>query len=204
MNYAQFLHFAHQNPKPVILLEGTRQLPSEDRAKLVELAQMLAVALPHARFRTGNASGSDEAFAVGVSRVDPQRLEYVLPFESMRSRSRKKQALCLSLEDVPSELEAQIIAATIKASPKYRGLVHYRQTNTGLKIKSSYILRDTVKVMGIEGTAFAAAYAGIFYVNPEHPGKGGTGHTMRVCHQFSLPVVTQDTWLTWLSQESDS
>jgi hypothetical protein len=36
---------------------------------------------------------------------------------------------------------------------------------------------------------------GIFYVNPEKPLSGGTGHTIRVCKQNNVTVLDQSDWL---------
>jgi hypothetical protein len=66
MELDDLLRSARDHGRPVILLEGTRDLPDEDRPKLVALAAHLAQALPEARFRTGNARGTDTAFAEGV------------------------------------------------------------------------------------------------------------------------------------------
>ena len=38
MNYSDFEKLVHDNERPVILIEGTRALPAEDREKLVSLA----------------------------------------------------------------------------------------------------------------------------------------------------------------------
>lgn len=66
VNFEQFQQLMLSHKNPVVLLEGTRDLPDSDRPKLVALAQFLATQFPHVVFRTGNASGSDEAFAAGV------------------------------------------------------------------------------------------------------------------------------------------
>ena len=104
MNYEDFLSLVSHQDQPVLLLEGTRQLPDADKPKLTAFARQLAVALPQARFRTGNAAGSDEAFAAGVGEIDPQRLEYILPHRTMRERKRIKVSPSLSLDDISESL----------------------------------------------------------------------------------------------------
>ena len=61
INYKTFETLVRDSERPVILIEGTRALPAEDRDKLVSLAT--AQGFPEAVFRTGNAERSDEAFA---------------------------------------------------------------------------------------------------------------------------------------------
>ena len=48
-----------RTPQPVILLEGTRQLPAEKRQALADVGRRLAETFPHAVFRSDNASGTD-------------------------------------------------------------------------------------------------------------------------------------------------
>ena len=200
MKYEDFLSLVSHYAQPVILLEGTRQLPDLDKPKLTAFARQLAVAFPQARFRTGNASGSDEAFAAGVADVAPQRLEYVLPHDTMRERSRNKISSFLSLDDVSESVEESLAIETVKASPKYRSLIGGRKKHSALRIKANYLLRDTLKITGLEDANFQPAQIGVFYVNSQDAGKGGTGHTIRVCENRRVFVVTQDVWMQWLLQ----
>jgi len=57
-----------------------------------------------------------------------------------------------------------------------------------------YLLRDALKVTGAPSLALAPADQGFFFVNPQNPDSGGTGHTIRVCHHLGVPVYTQDEW----------
>ena len=79
MNYTDFSKLISEAGSPVVLLEGTRELPAEQAPRLTALAAHLARTFPHVNFRTGNAKGSDEAFAAGVASVDPKRIEFILP-----------------------------------------------------------------------------------------------------------------------------
>jgi len=67
---------------PVILVEGTGNLPDKDKPKLVRVAEIIARVFPDAKFRTGNATGADEAFAEGLRNIGPGRTQYVLPYET--------------------------------------------------------------------------------------------------------------------------
>jgi hypothetical protein len=56
-----------------------------------------------------------------------------------------------------------------------------------------------LKVLGSEQLGLAKASAGIFFVNPENPNKGGTAHTIRVCNANNVPVIMQSEWKKWFS-----
>lgn len=199
MDYLEFLNFTQKYNRPVILIEGTRTLPDSDRPKLIKLGKKLAIDLPTAIFRTGNAKGSDEAFAEGVQQIDPNRLEYVLPYQNHRKDKIPKQSFRLSLPDILEIAKEQAIYITINSSPSYSSLLALQDKNPRLKAKARYILRDTIKVTGAIGSSLMPATVGIFYVNADDPMKGGTGHTIRVCKKLSIPVIMQDEWMTWIN-----
>lgn len=182
---------------PVILLEGTRALPPDMEPVLTAFASKLARLIPNAVFRSGNAPGSDDAFSRGVEAVAPGRLEQFIPATRHRSAKLHPAAKVLAL-DALSPLAAEDIAAeTAEASPKYASLLKNRQVPK-LKTKADYLLRDTLKVTG-DGKTFAPADAGIFFVNPENPYGGGTGHTIAVCRKRGTVLVyTQKEWLSWM------
>jgi hypothetical protein len=79
---------------PVILLEGTRQLPAEKRQALADVGKHLAESFPQAVFRSGNATGTDEAFAAGVATVSGSKLQLVLPTPGMGRDRRPANAVC--------------------------------------------------------------------------------------------------------------
>ena len=103
MTRDEFVAILARDRAPVVLVEGTRDLPDAQRPRLTAFAERLATAFPLLRFRTGNAEGSDEAFAEGVCRVDPKRLEYVVPHDRMRQTRRHPASYHVSLGDVPRE-----------------------------------------------------------------------------------------------------
>lgn len=197
MNFKHFHRLVSASQRPVILLEGTRALPDQDRATLTGFGQALAEKYPHARFRTGNAEGADEAFAEGVKAVDPSRLEYVLPYARHRKEKMDASSYQFSLAEVPHAAEERAVYHTTKASPEYATMIEKRHLVPLLRAKSRYILRDTVKVIGAAEAGLAPATAGIFYVNAAEPAKGGTGHTVRVCRNHAVPVAMQAEWTTW-------
>lgn len=187
--------------QPVILVEGTRDLPEADRPLLVELGRLLAQKLPHAVFRTGNATGSDTAWAEGVAVVDAKRLQYVLPNTGMGRQRRQSDSPAVALAAVPAAAEQVLAGATAKATPASQRLVDLYVREKGGSAnaaKGAYLLRDTLKVLGCAELNLAPATVGIFYVNEADPMGGGTGHTIRVCSEQGVPVVTQAAWRRWL------
>ena len=198
MTYPAFTKLISIADSPVVLLEGTRELPEQRAPCLTALAAHLARAFPNARFRTGNAKGSDEAFAAGVAKVDRSRLEFVLPFTEHRSRQRPPESPATAIDDTPANRLQEVVDATLEASPQYERLtINYRQCRTHPRQRATaqLILRDTLKVVGSE--SLCQPVAGIFFVHAADPDRGGTGHTMRVCRTHGVPVINQFHWLEW-------
>jgi hypothetical protein len=80
MTFQEFSTLVEKSPEGVVLLEGRRTIPAHDAPLAEELARALALKFSRLRFRSGNATGSDEAFTGGVAMVDPSRLEIVAPY----------------------------------------------------------------------------------------------------------------------------
>ena len=198
-SYDAFKALMDKELRPVVLLEGTREVPSEDVVKLMALARRLAIAYPHAVFRSGNARGSDEAFATGIRSVDSARLELVLPVSGHGKKqvSGDYPTRSVGLDQVSRAAEGDAATLTSKASPLYESLIEKRDKVPRLRAKANYLIRDTAKVTGLPEAEFAKADYGIFYVNPADPMKGGTGHTVRVCRELGVPVAFQDEWMHW-------
>lgn len=197
MTFSEFNAIVGANARPVILVEGTRDLPDAAAETLAAFSAWLAESYPNAIFRTGNADGSDSAFARGVARVDPSRLEYVLPYGGHRKKALAPEAHWVPLTDIPRVEEERAVYHTAQASPEYESLLAKRDAIPKLRAKSLYLLRDTLKVVGSESASLEAAAVGIFYVNQADPMKGGTGHTIRVCRKLGVPVAFQDDWMGW-------
>jgi hypothetical protein len=198
MTHAEFSALVSGLTSPVVLLEGTRDLAADQVPLLTELAARLAREFPDVRFRTGNAKGSDEAFAAGVASVDANRLEFVLPYAGHRSKQRPAESVANSIDDLPMKDVQDVVDATVAASPQYeRVAVNYRtrKTHPRQKATAQLILRDTLKVTGTED--MPPPVAGIFQINTDNPDRGGTGHTMRVCRAQGVPVIIQENWMEW-------
>ena len=197
MNYEPFDRLLRASERPVVLIEGTRKLPEKDAGVLTAFARWLAETYPHAIFRTGNAEGSDSAFADGVAQVDPTRIEYVLPYGGHRKGAIARTAFAMPLSELPHGTEERAAYHTRQATPEYGAILAKRDVIPRLRAKAQYILRDTIKVVGAAETPLAPATAGIFYVDLVDPMKGGTGHTIRVCRKQGVPVAFQDEWMKW-------
>lgn len=183
---------------PVVLLEGTRSVPEKDKAKLTALGAVLAKEFPNAVFRSGNADGSDTLFARGVESVDPKRMQVVTPTAGHRKKNLHPENYVVPLASVSTVHEESLAYHTNEATPANRRIIDKRNEVPQLKAKARYLLRDTLKVLGDPDNGLAPAAAAIFYTKDD-PMSGGTGHTIRVSHQHSVPVFLQNDWLNWLN-----
>lgn len=184
----------------VILVEGIRALPEEHVEKVTAFGSVLAMRYTSAIFRTGNAPGTDAAFAEGVARVAPDRLQVVLPYAGHRKKYLFSGSSAYALDGLSKAAEDRITAATSEMNRDVARLAElYRQSgrSTAAGNKAAYLLRDTLKVLGAPEANLTPATVGIFYVNEDDPLSGGTGHTVRVCVQHQVPVVFQGEWMRW-------
>ena len=95
-------------PGAVVLLEGKGKVPVQDQYKLIAIGRYLASNTRHMSFRSGNAGGSDELFAPGVSAVDPGRMEVVTPYAGHR-KSANKSYLTYALDDLNLAAEPEVV-----------------------------------------------------------------------------------------------
>ena len=183
---------------PVILLEGTRQLPVEKRPVLADVGRKLAKAFPLAVFRSGNATGTDEAFAAGVATVPGSKLQLVLPTPGMGRSRRPTSATCLALDDLSLEERQHLARESLAASPENHRLfdLYLRgQSGNPAYAKAQYLVRDALKVIGSPVRQLAPATVALFFINNIGPTSGGTAHTIRLCERQKVPVFTQRDWL---------
>jgi len=186
-------------PGSIILLEGKRNVLTQDASLLVDLGELLCKRLQNAIFRSGNASGSDELFAKGVSKVDATRMEIIVPYTG----HRKKSAIGYnthSLNDINLAAEPEVTYHT-KSNKKNEKLIDdfVDGVNNHITIKAAYLLRDTIKVIGTQSGIPKATFA-LFYDDLINPRSGGTGHTMMVCQNAGVPFVDQKVWKKWFSE----
>jgi hypothetical protein len=197
MNYNQFKEILIKYNDPVVLIEGKRNIPKNYYDKAVKVGEKLAKDFPRLIFRTGNASGTDEAFSLGVKNVDPTRLQIVIPYNSHKKNKRIIGAIYISPESLSDVAEKEIINQTIKGTPKYKSLIENMNKNASLTAKAKYLIRDTMKACKYS-ELFDSPVAALFYVDLSNIESGGTGHTIRVCKNMNIPVIFQDSWENWI------
>jgi len=197
MDFQQFTNLVSAAAEPVILIEGRREIPPELAASARNLAAMLARKFPHLKFRSGNATGADEAFSAGVCEVAPERLQIIAPYASHRLRHRHPLARYDSPESLDPGMMESVKESTIAATPANKGLVGCYQKGGRLGSQAACLLRDTMKVAGIPGDLDPPT-AALFCIDPSNPDAGGTGHTIRVCQNAGVPVVFQNCWEKWM------
>ncbi|MDA3901303.1 MAG: hypothetical protein PF637_12390 [Spirochaetes bacterium] len=192
----EFAGLIESHDAPVVLFEGKRNIPEIYIHKAELLTEMLAQKYPSIIFRSGNAEGSDSAFIEGIKKVDPSRIQIVAPYVGHRKKAMIASAQYLYPEDLSTFQEEKAIYQTIIATPKNESMIRNRNKNKTLAAKSKYLIRDTMKVLGTD--KFNKPVAALFYVDPDEPESGGTGHTIRVCKNYGIPVIFQDSWESWL------
>ena len=181
----------------VILLEGRRGISEAEALAARDFGEFLARRFRALRFRSGNAEGADQAFSDGVAKVDARRLQIVAPYATHRKKNRNPAVVYSSPDDLSPEQVEEVIRKTAAASPKVGRLLSRWKDGGALAAKATYLLRDSMKVLG-HSEEFPKPVCGIFFTDPSDPMAGGTGHTIRVCQQESVPVVFQTDWLEWM------
>jgi len=196
ITFSDFL-LSNDQPGSIILLEGKRKVLPEDERFLVALGEKLCREMKHARFRSGNAPGSDELFAQGVSKIDASRMEVILPFSGHRSRSNQGYAV-YALDEINLAAEPEVTYQT-KINKRNSKFIDdfVGGENNRITIKAAYLLRDTVKVTGTKSGIPKATFA-IFYDDLQNPLQGGTGHTIKVCMNNGVPFINQSVWKLWI------
>lgn len=179
----------------IVLLEGKRDVKPKDEQKLIALGEKLTLETEHIVFRSGNAEGSDELFSKGVAKINPERLQVIIPYNNHRIKHILSKNI-VSLDDIDLSKETHIIENTC-INPAYKRLVDCFMSGrkSRMAAQARYILRDTLKVSGSKNVKKASF--GIFYDDLTEPGKGGTGHTMNVCNKIGIEIIDQRTWFNW-------
>lgn len=182
----------------VVLLEGTRKVPDENKTSLIELTTNLATSYPHAIFRSGNAAGSDELFAKGIESIDATRMQQVLPYPNANKKRLHKGSPVISLENLNVEELQELADIGTQATSSYQSLFKLYLKDlkkTRVTIKAMYLLRDALKIVGCPRLGFQPADCGYFFTDISNPTGGGTGHTIRMCQIKETPVYTQQDWM---------
>ena len=119
-------------------MEGIRNLLTRDRPRLVEFAGGLARMLPQAMLRTGNAPGADQAFAEGVRNVNPNRLQYILPYKPHRKKKIDPRSQVYPIDAIPDSELQEACRQAMDATP---GIAALLRLYMKLRVKN----RSTVK-----------------------------------------------------------
>ena len=195
MNLNEFID-AYNKTGVIVLVGGKRAVYPEDEKKIHDLGRLLAEKMNLVHFRSGNAMGTDELFAKGVSSVDPSRMHVVIPDSEHRKKARKGLK-AYSLDDMPILNEDKIIYETRKNKKTAHLVDGYLE---GVRGKTSHIIapifRNSVMVLG-QGD-LTPATVGVFYLDLADPDAGGTGFTKNLCHLEDVPVIDQRTWFEWV------
>jgi hypothetical protein len=197
MNFTRFIE-EYDYPGAVVLLEGKRNVAPDDVTHLIALGKLLASHSRNMKFRSGNAAGADRFFIQGIHEADTKRTEVIIPFKGHNKKSITFEDV-YSLDDYDINAYPEIIRLskgnkkTQSLMDRYLGGMRNHITN-----KAAFIIRDTAKVIGI-GNMQPVTF-GIFYDDLSVPRTGGTGHTMDICKQKSVPYIDQKVWMEWLRQ----
>ena len=180
----------------VVLLEGKRNVAKHEEEKLTALGKLLASETKYMLFRSGNANGADYYFSLGVASVNNTRLQVITPYTDHRQKTNQAYKT-ISLDDINIAAEPDVIYQSKKNKKTEKFIDQYVSGDKNrFSIKSAYIIRDTIKVIGAKN--IPPATFGIFYDDLSNPQTGGTGHTMKTCEQNKIPMIDQSIWFNWL------
>lgn len=200
LTYKEFIKNLSTIKAPVVLLEGKRKVMEGDRNKLVRLGEKLAHDLPDCAFRSGNADGADTLFAEGVAGINPCRIQHVVPYKSHKPKNIRPGSQVISVEEMMLAGDSELIRIAKAAGSQNKGLIDFffSDKKTALRQKALYLIRDALKVTGLEDAGVKRADFGLFYDDLEKPMSGGTGFTMKVCESCNVPFINQEVFFTWL------
>jgi hypothetical protein len=198
MNFSDFIKtFDKENN--ICLLIGKREVSESDKDKLRRVAKLLANTTNYLKFRTGNASGSDEIFAEGVVEINKNKLELVKPYATHR-KNFSEGLYSISLDNIDIMNEPEIIYETKQG--KSTSIVE-RYIN-GIKdrnsVKAAYLLRDALMVMGSKKMHIKPASVVIYYDDMSKPKEGGTGFTVKLSEKQNICCFNQQIWTTWVDE----
>jgi len=197
MDLRQFIE-TYDYPGAILLFGGKRDVRDGDQEMIISLGRLLGSTAKHMLFRSGNALGADELFSKGIVEHAPARLQVVVPFTGHRARKNVAyDTISLDQLNIASETEVAYQSLT-NHKTKYIVNEYLKGKRDNLAMKGSYIIRDTVMVIGAHGVP--RAHCALFYDDLQNPRTGGTGHTMNVCETNGIPFLDQRIWLNWLDE----
>jgi len=199
MKFEDFLK-NYDKPSFIVLLEGKRVVAEEDKEKLLKLSELLAVSTKNITFRSGNANGADDLFISGIASFDASRVELITPY-SNHNKANNLGYKTNALDEIDLINEPEVVYHSKIRKKNTKIIEKYAQgEKNAVTINAAYLIRDTIKVIGTKSGIKAANFA-IFYDDLSNPIKGGTGHTMQVCINNSIPFINQKIWFNWIEKK---
>jgi hypothetical protein len=184
-------------PGCILLFGGKRDVRDGDQDTIASLGRLLGASTKHMLFRSGNALGADELFSKGIAEHAPTRLQVVVPYAGHRALKNVAYET-ISLDQLNLASEPEVSYQSLQnQNTKFPVKEYLQGKRDNLAMKGSYIIRDTVMVIGAQGVE--RAHCALFYDDLQNPRTGGTGHTMNVCKTNEIPFLDQCMWLNWLN-----
>jgi len=143
---------------------GSREIPTETALLMQQIGEMLAQK-GHS-VASGNAMGSDEAYARGANQVDPKRVLLYLPWASYNKE------LIVQGNEIHLEEAKEWEPLAEKHHPAWMWL---SQGARRMMIRNVGIVMQSDRV--------------IAYLNHNKTGGGGTGHGWRVAGALKIPRI---------------
>lgn len=146
---------------------GSRQAPYD----AIQIMENIGKTVVSSGFyvASGNAVGSDQAYARGANTVDPSKVLLYLPWLTYEKQSIHPQNMVIT-EPID---EWEELAA--KHHPRYWQLSQGAQK----------MMKRNVGIILSSATVFA-------YMNPNKSHGGGTSHSVRIAEYLGIPVVRLD------------
>jgi hypothetical protein len=143
---------------------GSRQISNETFEKLKLIGRHIA--LKNWKINSGNATGSDYAFASGANEINPNAVRIYLPWP------KYNQNHLVPGNELFFDTEPEWIAMARKHHPIYnqltQGVKKMMDRNAGIVMNSQVV---------------------IAYLNHNATGHGGTGHGWRIAGELKLPRI---------------
>lgn len=192
-----------QYDRPCIALEGSREVPEDVALLMEQVARRLVAAVPNLIVRSGNAEGSDLAWAKGVNAVNPERLELFVPQTKPPKRNIVAGNRVVTLTDVAEDFMEYATALScdnyLSIDGRLKGKAAWEKLRPWQK---KYLVRDVFKVTGVPlgGEAASITNLALLYINSSKKNGGGTGHTKRICESLGVPVIEREVWKHYVTE----
>ena len=144
---------------------GTRELPETERPFLNRIGQWLAQS--DFIIASGNADGSDNAFAQGANQFYPKRVNLYLPWSGYNSEKIVKGNGVIVLDKLKHDYAFERMRRHHPASDRLK------QGAQKLHARNALILKEAIACIAYHPT----------------PGRGGTEMGVRLAEYYGIPVI---------------